>query len=135
MFRGLYCAVSIIGLVGVADALRAQIPIGVISTYAGGGKSKNDGVPATDYKLSNPADVAVDALGNVYIADSKNNQVVKVDRATLFLTVGAGTGTKGYNGDNLLATSATGEITRLESLSTPPATCTLAIITMRESGV
>ncbi len=80
---------------------------GIISTYAGGGKSKNDGVPATDYKLSNPSDVAVDALGNIYIADSGNNQVVKIDRATQILTVVAGTGKKGYNGDNIPATSAT----------------------------
>ena len=90
----------------MAGALRAQAPAGIISTYAGGGKSKNDSVPATDYKLSSPSDVAVDALGNIYVADSANNQVVKIDHATHILTVVAGTGRSGYNGDFIPATSA-----------------------------
>ena len=107
MPRRLRWAVSLIGLVGVAGALRAQAPAGVISTYAGGGKSKDDGVPATDYKLSSPSDVAVDALGNIYIVDSGNHQIVRVDRATQILTIVAGTGKHGYNGDNIPATSAT----------------------------
>ncbi len=104
--RRLYFAISLIGLMGAAGALRAQAPAGIISTYAGGGKSKNDGVPPTDYKLSSPSDVAVDALGNIYIADSGNNEVVKIDRATQILTVVAGTGKAGYNGDFIPATSA-----------------------------
>ena len=105
MLRRLCWEVSVC-LVGVACALRAQAPAGTISTYAGGGKSKNDGVPATDYKLNSPSDVAVDALGNIYVADSGNNQVVKIDHATQILTVVAGTGRAGYNGDFIPATSA-----------------------------
>ena len=106
MFRGLYCAVSLIGLVGVADALRAQAPAGTISTYAGGGRSSQDGVLATDYRLNNPSDVAVDGLGNVYIADSGNDKILKIDRATQIVTTVAGTGSSGYNGDFIPATSA-----------------------------
>jgi len=106
VLRRLGGAISIICLVGLAGILRAQAPAGVISTYAGGGKSQNAGVPATDYRLSSPSDVAFDPLGNVYVADSGNNQVVKIDRTTQILTVVAGTGRGGYNGDFIPATSA-----------------------------
>ncbi len=106
MLRRLCWAVFLIGLVGAGGALSAQAPAGVISTYAGGGKSNQDGALATNYKLDRPSDVAVDNLGNIYIADRDHHKVLKVDHATQFVTTVAGTGTQGYNGDNRTATSA-----------------------------
>lgn len=50
--------------------------------------------------------VATDIAGNIYIPDYNNNRIVKIDALTgIFITV-AGTGTGGYNGDNIAATSA-----------------------------
>ena len=43
-------------------------------------------------------------LGNLYVADYGNNRIRKV--ATSIITTLAGTGTGGYNGDNIAATSA-----------------------------
>ena len=63
MFRKLCFALSILYLVGVAGALRAQAPAGTISTYAGGGRLNLDGVLATDYQLNRPSDVAIDPSG------------------------------------------------------------------------
>ena len=133
VLRRLYCAISLIGLVAVAGALQAQVPAGIISTYAGGGILNQDGVLATNYQLDHPSDVAVDRLGNIYIADSQHHKVLKIDLTTQIVTTVAGTGTQGYNGDGILATSARLN-NRLESLSTAPATFTSARPAMSESG-
>ena len=106
VLRKLCWAVWLIGLAGGAGALRAQVPTGIITTYAGGGKSNLDGVLATDYQLRRPADVAVDSLGNIYIADSNNDKVLKIDHTTRLVTTVAGIGLPGYNGDNIPATLA-----------------------------
>ena len=45
-------------------------------------------------------------LGNVYIADRFNNRIRKVTVSTGNITTIAGTGTGGYSGDNIEATSA-----------------------------
>ena len=49
--------------------------------------------------------VAVDSYGNLYIADLGNSSILKVDASGAITTV-AGTGTYGYNGDGIPATSA-----------------------------
>ena len=46
-------------------------------------------------------------LGNVYIADSGNHRIRKVTVSTGIITTFAGTGSGGYSGDNVEATSAT----------------------------
>ena len=51
---------------------------GTITTFAGGGQSGGDGVPATSAELSIPTGVAVDGRGNVYIAEYNPNRVRKV---------------------------------------------------------
>ncbi len=72
---------------------------------AGYGASQNGG-PATSAELSGPRGVATDRAGNVYIVDSDNNLVRRVDAATGIITTVAGNGTAGFSGDNGPATSA-----------------------------
>jgi uncharacterized protein (TIGR03437 family) len=56
---------------------------GIITTVVGRGNgiTLGDGGPATNAQLSNPSDVAVDALGNIYIADIGNGKIRKVNSA------------------------------------------------------
>ncbi len=79
---------------------------GEITTVAGNGTAgyNGDNIPATSAELNQPVGVAVDASGNLYIADSYNNRIRKVSGGTI--TTVAGTGTALYNGDNILATLA-----------------------------
>ncbi len=78
---------------------------GFISTVAGGGSALGDNGPATSAQLSSPRGVAVDSAGNLYIADTSNNRIRKVDTAGMITTV-VGDGTKGSSGDGGAATSA-----------------------------
>ena len=73
----------------------------VITTVAGTGASdfKGDGGAALAAGLSNPRGIAVDAAGNVYISDSTNNRVRKIDAATGTITTVAGNGNRDYSGD------------------------------------
>jgi len=64
-----------------------------------------DGGPAVSAELSSPRGVAVDSSGTIYIADSRNNVVRKVDAAGIITTI-AGNGGKGDWGDGGPATSA-----------------------------
>jgi len=65
-----------------------------------------DGGLATDAQLSGATDVEFDSLGNLYIADSRNNRIRKVDNLTGIITTVAGTGAAGFSGDGGPATSA-----------------------------
>jgi Bacterial Ig-like domain (group 3)/NHL repeat len=63
------------------------------------------GGAATSAELNGPRDAAVDASGNVYIADLTNNLVEKVSTSGV-ISIFAGTGTAGFSGDGGPATSA-----------------------------
>jgi sugar lactone lactonase YvrE len=78
---------------------------GTISTVAGNGIEgfAGDGGQATSAELSLPTDVALDAKGNLYIADILNYRVRVVSASGKIQTL-AGTGSWGFNGDNLPAT-------------------------------
>ena len=80
---------------------------GTISTVAGNGSRgyAGDGGPATAAELSDPAGIALDADFNLYIADSTNSRIRKVDRDGNITTV-AGDGTIGNTGDGGPATTA-----------------------------
>lgn len=88
---------------------------GIITTVAGGGNgqgasdSYGDGGPATNAILSGPNDVAVDGVGNIYIADSFHGLVREVSAATGIITIVAGGGTGGGSdglGDGAAAANA-----------------------------
>jgi streptogramin lyase len=80
---------------------------GVISTVAGNGTNgyTEDGVAATNTTLDDSDGVAVDALGNLFITDTSNNRIRKVDTAGI-ITTSAGTGTAGFSGDGGAANDA-----------------------------
>ena len=86
------------------ERIRKVDAAGAISTVAGGGPI-GDGGPATAAQLYSPRGVAADGAGNLYIADSFNNRIRKVDAAGVISTV-AGDGTEGYGGDSGAAVAA-----------------------------
>ncbi|MFO1464423.1 MAG: hypothetical protein U1F66_11675 [bacterium] len=94
-------AVASNGNVYVADSgndrVRMMTPEGVLTTIAGDGLlgNFNDGVPALNASLSKPHGLALDSLGNLYIADSGTNRVRKVSPDGVITTV-AGNGDTGY---------------------------------------
>ncbi len=90
-----------------ASRIRKVSSNGVLTTVAGNGVTgyRGDGGPATDAALHSPWGVAVDASGNLYIADTDNNVIRKVSGGGIITTV-AGTGVVGYSGDGGPATQA-----------------------------
>ena len=102
-------AVDTAGNIYIADALNNRIrkvnTNGIISTVAGNGKQgySGDGGAATSASLSLPSGLAVDAVGNIYIAEGQ--RIRKVNTSGVISTV-AGNGTDGYSGDGGAATSA-----------------------------
>jgi sugar lactone lactonase YvrE len=80
---------------------------GVITTVAGNGTNgfSGDGGTATNAQLSSPQGVAVDTTGNLFIADTSNNRIRKVDTSGSIMTV-AGQATAGNSGDGGPASSA-----------------------------
>ena len=90
-------------------AVRRVTPGGLITTYAGSGVRgfSGDGGPATQaaLNLENPGALAVDASGNLYIADTWNQRIRCVTPDGLIFTV-AGTGEPGFRGDGRFALDA-----------------------------
>ncbi len=88
-----------------ARVRKVDVSAGTIFNVAGTGLLVpfNDNLPATSVNLRQPYGMAVDSLGNIYIADTFNHLIRKVDPGG-FLTTVAGTGTAGFNGDGSPAT-------------------------------
>lgn len=99
------------GVVYIADSgndrIRTVSTSGTITTFAGNGAKgySGDTGAATDAALYNPQGLALDAAGNLYIADTNNHVVRKVGKDGIISTI-AGTGSRGYSGDGGLATKA-----------------------------
>jgi sugar lactone lactonase YvrE len=99
------------GNIYIADTgnnrIRKVDPTGVITTVAGTGLRgfAGDGLRASHSRLSSPSGVAIDAAGNIIVADTGNNRIRSVDLAGTITTL-AGTGLRGYLGDDGAASRA-----------------------------
>ena len=95
----------------IADTINQRIrkvdTNGIIHTIAGNGHIgfSGDGGPATQAELYYPYGIAVDAAGNIYIGDSGNERIRRVDTNGTIKTI-AGTGDSNYSGDGGPATKA-----------------------------
>ena len=93
------------GTLYIADTgnnrVRRVDPSGIIETVAGNGTFAfgGDDGPATDAALKWPADVAMDSQGNLYIADTRNSCVRRVDTSGNITTFAGRGGQSGYDGD------------------------------------
>lgn len=106
-------AVDARGHLYIADTMnhrirRVDAQTGIITTIAGTGQARfsGDGGPADRAALNEPAALAIDAQGQLYIADQSNNRVRAVDLKTGVIRTVAGTGSAVYDGDGKPATES-----------------------------
>ena len=101
-------ATDLAGNLYVSDScnnlIRKIDPTGIVSTLAGTGFTGSTNGNGTASSFSQPAGVATDALGNVYVADEYNSQIRKIDPAGNVSTL-AGSGSSGYSDGKGLAAS------------------------------
>ncbi len=81
--------------------LSLAVDPGTISSPVGTGQPgfSGDGGPASEAMLNNPFDVAFDSAGNLYLSDTFNQRIRRVDAKTGLITTIAGSGRKGFAGD------------------------------------
>jgi hypothetical protein len=88
---------------------KVDVTTGIIDTVVGQGTNagfSGDGGLATDARLNTPTGVYVDASGNIFVSDTKNDVIRKVDATTQIINTVAGNGSDGFSGDGGLATQA-----------------------------
>ena len=104
MLRRSLSALASFILIGVCFG---QAPKFTITTVAGNGTAgfAGDGGPATAANLKFPAGIVFDTSGNLYIGDTANSRVRKIDTSGNISTF-AGTGDFGDFGDTNVATKA-----------------------------
>jgi DNA-binding beta-propeller fold protein YncE len=80
---------------------RLDLDTGICAVVAGTGERgfSGDGGPALQARLYFPKGIAVDAAGDLFIADCSNHRVRRVDARTGTISTVAGNGTQGYAGD------------------------------------
>jgi sugar lactone lactonase YvrE len=83
-------------------------PDGLVTTVAGSGRegSGGDDGPAALAEFNGPHSLAVTKSGDIFVADTWNNRVRKIDARSGRITNLAGTGRKGFSGDGGPATQA-----------------------------
>ncbi len=89
---------------GGNNVIRKVNTSGIITTIAGGGGSLGDGGPATAAQFSWPRSLAMDASGNMFIADEYHHRIRIINTSGTINTI-AGTGTPGFSGDGGPATA------------------------------
>ena len=91
-------AIDATGNVYLADTenhkIRKITPEGVVTTLAGGGAAGATDSTSNIATFNNPNGVAIDAAGNVYVADTGNHKIRKITPAGV-VTTGAGSGSAG----------------------------------------
>ncbi len=89
---------------------KLDLDSGVISHIAGTGTKgySGDGGPARQATFNGPKGIAVGGNGDVFVVDSENHVIRRIDTeaATVSTVAGAGPQAKGYNGDNRAAVTA-----------------------------
>ena len=124
-------AIDSAGNIYVADTgnhtVRMINPAGVVTTLAGqaGISGSNDGTSTASF--NHPAGVAVDSAGNIYVADTDNNEVRKVTAAGVVTTLAGAAGTSGssdgsgsaasFNGPSGIVADATGNLYVADTLN------------------
>ena len=86
--------------IATGNRIRRVDTAGNIATLAGIGRRgfSGDGGPAVQARLYFPSDVAVNDDGSLYIADTFNHRIRRVDTLGIITTI-AGTGARGFSGD------------------------------------
>ncbi|ADW68666.1 Ig-like domain repeat protein [Granulicella tundricola] len=81
----------------------------LITTLAGTGTQgfSGDAGPALAAQIDTPTGLALDASNNLYLADTHNHRIRRIDAVTHIITTIAGNGTPAFTSDNIAATSAT----------------------------
>lgn len=81
---------------------------GVVTTIAGTGEAAfgGDGGPAAEAQINYPGDLEIGPDGALYVADTNNNRVRRIDLETGIITTVAGNGHNGYGGDGGSAVAA-----------------------------
>jgi hypothetical protein len=89
-----------------ANHVVRMVSQGIITTVAGNGTAgySGDNGPAINAQLGGPYALAFDSTGSLYISDTAFHVVRKVSGG--IITTMAGTGTGGFNGDNIVAATA-----------------------------
>jgi sugar lactone lactonase YvrE len=95
-------------LVGSGTGPRGTFPPGIISTIAGNGTAgySGDGGQAASAEVNQPRDVALDAAGNLYISDTSNSCVRKINTSGVISTYAGTCASSGSSGNGGAATSA-----------------------------
>ncbi len=104
----------VLGVVRHAEGLSiwvvalALVQAPVITSVAGsdGAGDAGDGGLAREARLNSPFGVAFDLAGNLFLADTFNHRVRRIDAKTGLISTVAGQGRKGFSGDGARATAA-----------------------------